>query len=95
MAPSLSELLQPLTEKERTSVNRAAARLFMNDDFQLVFRRMNQDCGGVLGTVFLPSNGGDAVKAAGVDGSKAAVRWKKSRKCGRLGQKLCRRSKPQ
>jgi hypothetical protein len=75
MTPSLSELLAPLTEKERIGINRVAARLFNNDDFQLVFRRMNQDCGGVLGTVFLASNGGDAVKAAGVDGSKAAVRW--------------------
>jgi len=75
MTPTIPELLQPLNERERRTVNLAAARLFNNDDFQLVFRRMNMDCGGVLGTVFLPTNSGDAIKAAGVDGSKAAVRW--------------------
>jgi hypothetical protein len=72
---SLNELLRLLSESEREQVNRAVSRLFANEDFQLVFRKMNADCGGVLGSSFLPSNGGDAVKAAGVDGSKGPVRW--------------------
>jgi len=75
MIPTISDLLKPLTLNEASRIDDAVARLFNNDDFQLVFRRMNQQCGGVLGTVFMPSNGGDAVKAAGVDGSKATVRW--------------------
>jgi hypothetical protein len=75
MIPTISELLQPLDERERLAVDRAAARLFSNDDFQLVFRKLNMDCGGVLGAVFLPSNNGDTVKAGAVDGSKGPVRW--------------------
>ncbi len=75
MIPTISTLLSPLTERERQSVNRAAARLFANEDFQLIFRKLNMDCGGVLGAVFLPANDGDAIKAGGVDGSKGPVRW--------------------
>ena len=78
MIPTISDLhdlLQPLNERERLAVDRAAARLFSNDDFQLVFRKLNMDCGGVLGAVFLQSNNGDTVKAGAVDGSKGPVRW--------------------
>lgn len=75
MTPTISDLLKPLDERERQAVDRAAARLFVNDDFQLVFRRLNMDCGGVLGRVFMPANNGDLAKAAGADGSKGPVRW--------------------
>jgi len=72
---SLNELLRPLSETERHHIDRAVARLFANEDFQLVFRKLNADCGGVFGSSFTPSNGGDAIKAAGVDGSKGPARW--------------------
>ena len=42
MIPTISELLQPLDERERLNVDRAAARLFSNDDFQLASKQMSQ-----------------------------------------------------
>jgi len=75
MNATLNELLRPLSETERPQVDRAAVRLFANEDFQLVFRKMNQSCGGLFASVFTPAHGMDAMTAASIDGNKGHVRW--------------------
>jgi hypothetical protein len=75
METPITQLLSPLTGDEKASIEGAVIRLFSNEDFQLVFRWMNQTCGGVFSTVFTQSNGADAIKAGLSDGSKAHVRW--------------------
>jgi hypothetical protein len=75
MDTTITQLLAPLREDEKPSLTGAVLRLFHNEDFQLVFRWMNQTCGGVFATVFTQSSGTDAIKAGLADGSKAHVRW--------------------
>lgn len=73
MTPTAAELLTPLTADEKPQVLKAALRLFDKDDFQLVFRSMNADVGGILNPAF--ELGGDAVKAAFREGQKEPLRW--------------------
>jgi len=62
MTPNAAELLATLTTEEKKEVLKAALRLFDKPDFQLVFRSLNADVGGILNPAF--ELGGDAIKAA-------------------------------
>lgn len=73
MTPTAAELLTPLTADEKPQVLKAALRLFDKDDFQLVFRSLNADVGGILNPAF--ELGGDAIKAAFREGQKEPLRW--------------------
>lgn len=73
MTPSAQELITPLTTEEKPQVLKAALRLFDKPDFQLVFRSLNADVGGILNPAF--EQGGDAVKAAFREGQKEPLRW--------------------
>jgi hypothetical protein len=73
MTPSSPELLTPLTADEKRDVLKAALRLFDKPDFQLVFRSLNADVGGILNPAF--EQGGDVVKAAFREGQKEPLRW--------------------
>lgn len=73
MTPLAADLLTPLTADEKPQVLKAALRLFDKDDFQLVFRSLNADVGGILNPAF--EQGGDAVKAAFREGQKEPLRW--------------------
>lgn len=70
---SAAELLSPLTADEKKDVLKAALRLFDKPDFQLVFRSLNADVGGILNPAF--EQGGDAVRAAFREGQKEPLRW--------------------
>ena len=72
MTPSAAELLKPLSDAEKKDVLKATLRLFDKPDFQLVFRSLNSDVGGILNPAF--EQGGDAVKAAFREGQKDIVR---------------------
>ena len=72
MTPLASELLKPLDADEKKDVLKATLRLFDKPDFQLVFRSLNADVGGILNPAF--EQGGDAVKAAFREGQKDVVR---------------------
>lgn len=73
MTPTASELLTPLTSNEKKDVLKSALRLFDKPDFQLVFRSLNADVGGILNASY--EQGGDAVKAAFREGQKEPLRW--------------------
>ena len=73
MRPATAELLKPLSDAEKRDVLKATLRLFDKDDFQLVFRSLNADVGGILNPAF--EQGGDAVKAAFREGQKEPLRW--------------------
>lgn len=73
MTPSSADLIAPLTAAEKKDVLKAALRLFDKPDFQLVFRSLNSDVGGILNPAF--EIGGDAVKAAFREGQKEPLRW--------------------
>ena len=73
MTPSASELLKPLDADEKKDVLKATLRLFDKPDFQLVFRSLNADVGGILNPAF--ELGGDTVKAAFREGQKEPLRW--------------------
>ena len=73
MTPSSADLIAPLTAAEKKDVLKAAIRLFDKPDFQLVFRSLNSDVGGILNPAF--EIGGDAIKAAFREGQKEPLRW--------------------
>ena len=73
MTPSSADLIAPLTAAEKKDVLKAALRLFDKPDFQLVFRSLNSDVGGILNPAF--EIGGDAIKAAFREGQKEPIRW--------------------
>lgn len=73
MTPSSADLIAPLTAAEKKDVLKAALRLFDKPDFQLVFRSLNSDVGGILNPAF--EIGGDAIKAAFREGQKEPLRW--------------------
>jgi hypothetical protein len=73
MTPSSADLIAPLTAAEKKDVLKAALRLFDKPDFQLVFRSLNSDVGGILNPAF--EMGGDAIKAAFREGQKDPLRW--------------------
>jgi hypothetical protein len=73
MTPNAAELLAPLTNDEKKEVVKAALRLFDKPDFQLVYRSLNADVGGILNPAF--EMGGDAIKAAFREGQKEPLRW--------------------
>lgn len=68
----IPELLTFLNEGERARMPAVIRRLMDSEDFRLLFRYMNQTCGGLHSSVF--SSDMDALKAASIDGSKAHVR---------------------
>lgn len=73
MTPTAAELLTPLTADEKKDVLKSALRLFDKPDFQLVYRSLNADVGGILNPAF--ELGGDAIKAAFREGQKEPIRW--------------------
>ena len=73
MMPQIADLLRPLKEAEKTRIPLALGRLFQTEDFQLVFRYMNQICNGIASTSF-DGKVEDAYKAAWRDGSKCVPR---------------------
>ncbi len=73
MTPTAHDLIKPLTIEEKSRVMKATQRLFINDDFQLVFRSLNADCLGVLNPSFEGAK--DPIAAAYLDGQKEPVRW--------------------
>jgi hypothetical protein len=67
----LADLLKPLTEQERQHLAGAVIRLFANEDFQLVFRRMAS-----ISPPFASVFRGDSNEAAAArDGAAGHVRW--------------------
>jgi hypothetical protein len=73
MMPSVHELFTPLKEAEKSRLPAVVAKLFHNEDFQLLFRWMNQNCGGIASTSF-EVKVEDTYKAAWKDGQKAIPR---------------------
>ena len=73
MTPNAAELLAPLSTDEKKEVVKAALRIFDKPDFQLVFRSLNADVGGILNPAF--ELGCDAIKAACREGQKEPLRW--------------------
>lgn len=69
---TIRDLLSPLTPEEQKKLPGIVCRLFANEEFQLLFRHMNQASGDVMGTVFDKTN--DAIKAAGLEGLKVFPR---------------------
>lgn len=74
MMPSVHELFTPLKEAEKSRLPAVVAKLFHNDDFQLLFRWMNQNCGGIASTSFDAMDMDDTYKSAWKDGQKAIPR---------------------
>ena len=72
MTPDLYELLTPLSVQERERIPACIEHLFHNEDFHLLFRWMNQNCGGIASTSFQTL--GEPEKAAWKDGHKAIPR---------------------
>ena len=70
MTPSAAELLTPLTPDEKKDVLKATLRLFDKPDFQLVFRSLNADVGGILNSSFDQSG-----EPSFRDGQKEPLRW--------------------
>jgi hypothetical protein len=71
MHAEIAELLTPLNEEERQRLNGAVVRLFANEDFKLIFRRMNS-----IASPFAAVMTGDGLeKAAARDGAAGHVRW--------------------
>lgn len=72
MTPDLYELLAPLTAAEKERLPAVIEHLFHNEDFHLLFRWMNQSCGGIASTSFQTLD--EPLKAAWKDGHKAIPR---------------------
>lgn len=68
----INELLTFLSEDERKRLPAVIRRLMSSEDFRLLFRHMNQTCGGLHTSVF--SGHTDTIKAASLDGARAHVR---------------------
>lgn len=71
MNHAMHEILAPLTDAEKTRIPAVIEKLFHNDDFVLLFRWLNQNCGGIASTSFVQL---DPLKAAWMDGHKAPPR---------------------
>ena len=73
MNAEINQLLLYLSKEEAAQVPVAIRKLMRNEDFQLLFRHLNQSCGGVLAASFDISN--DPIKAAAADGAKGPARF--------------------
>lgn len=71
MNHDVHEILAPLTDAEKARLPAVIEKLFHNEDFVLLFRWMNQSCGGIASTSFVQL---EPLKAAWTDGHKSTVR---------------------
>lgn len=72
MNHAMHEILAPLTDAEKARIPAVIEKLFHNDDFVILFRWMNQSCGGIASTSFQALD--EPLKAAWKDGHKAIPR---------------------
>jgi len=70
----LHEMLLPLTDEERGRIPSIISSLFKSDDFQILFRWMNQITGGIASTSWPSLKDEDSLRCAFNEGQKSIPR---------------------